>query len=233
MRTFLRHIAPAVLLFTIVFMTAQARSAVVKQAQSTRSITGDSISLQVLGSGGNFSLHWVVPPSLSCLTFRVERAWDDAYGIGSETRWIAVGQVPGLCDVLESVPYSWVDRSAGALERGTLQYRLAVQTTGGDRFYTYSGPILLAAPEMPEIAGVYPQPASGQVHISLVLPADGRAELRLYDLSGRLISSPASHAVSFGLQSLVLDLAAVPAGSYVLDLAVGDDRLQRLVRVAR
>lgn len=233
MHSRLRHIVPAVLLCVFSGAPLAAGSLAAPHLVQAQIAAGDSIDLQVLGTGGNFSLHWVVPPSLSCLTFRVERAWDAAYGIGSDTRWVEIGQVPGLCNVLESVPYSLVDRSAGTLERGTLQYRLAVQTTGGEQFYTYAGPILLAAPEMLEIAGVYPQPASGQVRVSVVLPAEGTAKMRLYDLSGRQVAAPVSRVLSFGLQSLDLDFSGLPAGSYMLDLQVGGVHRQRLLRIAR
>ncbi|MBR9976220.1 MAG: hypothetical protein KFF77_11610, partial [Bacteroidetes bacterium] len=75
-------------------------------ALDVRYARGDSMQLRVSGNrDGRFVLRWQVPPELSCLLFRVERAVTEGYRFTEERRWVEIGVIPGLCSLFDTVPY--------------------------------------------------------------------------------------------------------------------------------
>ena len=98
-------------------------------------------------------------------------------------------------------------------------FSVAVET-GGDL------PIAVA------LRSVYPNPFSTSTRISLDLPDAGTVTLRLYDVTGRLVSRIAeSSLLPAGTHEFRLDGASLPSGVYLLDMVAGEVRLSRTVVV--
>ncbi len=201
--------------------------------QFPNTLLTDSIALAVLGDVNDFVLHWSVPPELSCLTFTVERAWSPDYAIPSDIRWIELGIVPGLCNVLETVPYSYIDRGSEAISNGVLQYRLAVRLTGGEQLYSYSEILLLSTPDRLEITGMYPQPATDAVTVSMLLASPDAVQVRLFDTAGRLMTSLPQQLLQAGLHPVTINVSSLPTGLYFFELRTADATTRQLLRVTR
>lgn len=199
-----------------------------RQAQST-----DSLNLTVLGDGSHFVLHWSVPPELSCLEFTVERVWSPGYTLASDAQWIELDVVPGFCDIFETVPYSYVDRSREAIDNGSMQYRLRVRKTGGEIFYSYSEIIPLSTPERFEITGMYPQPATHAVTVSLLLAAPAPVQIQLSDSAGRLLTTLPQQLLQAGQQSVSIDVSGLPTGFYFCEMRTADAVTMQTLRVIR
>ena len=199
----------------------------------TSSVLSDSIDLTVLGEDGQFLLRWVAPPRFSCLTYKVERAWSQEYVITPDARWIEVGDVAGICNVDQSIPYSYRDGSAGTLRDGSIQYRLFVKTLTGEEFHVYSEMLLISAPQVVEIVGLFPQPAARTLSVSALLPSASTATVRMYNSLGRMVYASERKIVSPGLHVVPVDVASLPSAFYLLELATADASATRLVRVLR
>lgn len=79
----------------------------------------------------------------------------------------------------------------------------------------------LPASRAPLLLSAVPNPSSGPAVIRFALPAAGRAELGLYDASGRLVRTLADNAVlPAGAHAMVCG-GHLPAGAYVVRLKAG------------
>jgi hypothetical protein len=94
-------------------------------------------------------------------------------------------------------------------------YRLAVKDADGR--IKYSRIISLINPvDKALLAAVYPNPASGPaVTAEIVSPASGKAELRIVDQTGKMVSRLQVAIVS-GVNKIPVDISSLPAGQYNL-----------------
>jgi hypothetical protein len=151
---------------------------------------------------------------------RVELDWFAADGAGlvasvyrraSDTDWRRLDTV----DADGSGHLRYVDHTAAA--GGRYAYRLAYQDHGIERFTTE------AWVELPEsslaLKGLRPNPAVGDLAVSLSLPSEGSARLDLIDVTGRVRLTRDVGTLGAGRHVVPLGLAAsVPAGIYWLRL---------------
>ena len=89
-----------------------------------------------------------------------------------------------------------------------------------------------------ELAPAVPNPARAGVSIEFTLPRTSAATLRVYDISGRLVSTLLAGPQPAGTRSLRWDGreasgATAPAGLYFYELRVGNHRLARRTLVAK
>ncbi len=100
---------------------------------------------------------------------------------------------------------------------------LAGRRSGAEMF---RDTIRVLAPTRPALAKAFPNPASRLVNISLELPDDCRAELSVYDVTGRKVCTLLSGILPAGYHTLFWDGGngrgqRCPSGVYFLDLKVG------------
>ena len=189
----------------------------------------------------------VAPPSGSLVTHAASNgaggqrvAWSldaggqsDVYSLDVDgTGAPQAGQPPGG-EVIESGPapedpVAWFDNTSQSpliewLEDGQLRVRRLLALTGIEPPLE-RGPIALAPPS--------PNPQRGDAMLVRFTAPAGGAELRLYDLGGRLVREQRADSPG-GSQSLTLGgLAALAPGVYTLQLeAAGFSRSRRVVRV--
>ena len=63
-----------------------------------------------------------------------------------------------------------------------------------------------------------PNPAARNISISYTLPEGGPVSLKLYDMTGRLVTTIASGQQSAGTHNCRFESLALPRGVYVLEL---------------
>ncbi|UOG77118.1 RICIN domain-containing protein [Hymenobacter tibetensis] len=79
---------------------------------------------------------------------------------------------------------------------------------------------------------VYPTVTSSDLHFRYNAPASQRLHLRLLDLTGRVVVPQLERAVSVGENAVTVPVAAVSAGTYLLQVDTPDGQLVRRVIVA-
>jgi hypothetical protein len=202
-------------------------------ADERSTVSSDSIVLHVTGEGEHFFLHWIAPRLYSCLEYEVERAWSQDYRIADETDWIRIGDVPGICFVDESIPYSFTDRTSGTLTEGSVQYRLYIKTLDGQEYYSYSEVLLVSHPERIRILDVYPQPASQDVTVSVVAPSFSNVSYRIFNTLGQLVASVPDVLTGSGLHIIPVEVSGLPSGHYQLEISTGDGVAHKVLRILR
>lgn len=88
-------------------------------------------------------------------------------------------------------------------------------------------------PALPAIAGIAPNPASGQVSVSLHLPRACRGTLALYDALGARVATLADGDLGVGSRTVTWEAAGIPNGVYFCRLITPDGVSVARLTVAR
>ncbi|MBN1434113.1 T9SS type A sorting domain-containing protein [Candidatus Fermentibacterales bacterium] len=144
--------------------------------------------------------------------------------------------IPVACeDPASPVRIYWDDHNWEVLGFGDYESAVGVERFCGDRFY-FSDPdmglihryceSMGGAGEPPAETGLslgaFPNPFADEVLLEIELPAPGRAALRIFDLTGRLVSTLLDTTMPAGPASCSFDAGWLPAGVYIARLRAGD-----------
>jgi len=76
--------------------------------------------------------------------------------------------------------------------------------------------------EIKTSVSVYPNPAKSEVNFEVTTSEISDMEVTMFDVAGKVVvPSFASTKLESGTNKLTIDLADIPAGSYILRIAVG------------
>lgn len=192
----------------------------------------DSIILRIEGERDGLVLRWVAPPLFSCLTYEVERAWTPSFSATAEPEWKQIGTVPGICNVSEYIPYSYVDPLTAEISAGRIRYRLSGETLGGWKFEFYSEDHLLALPNRIELVDLYPLPATQILTVTIAVQQPQTASMQVFSSAGRRVLRLAAR-LKGGVSTQTLDIASLPAGPYVLEIRTRNDALRKTIHIIR
>lgn len=154
--------------------------------------------------GQGTALSWTTASELQSASFSVESQ------AGADAPWQAVSRQAAAGNSATTRQYAALD--ARPLT-GTRYYRLHQLDQDGTGHYSATVAVRGLGTELTALAA-YPNPATGQVHLSGPLAAGTTARVRLLDALGRVarqVSGPATQA------AFDLPLAGLPAGLYVLE----------------
>ena len=70
----------------------------------------------------------------------------------------------------------------------------------------------------------YPNPAVDRSNMEITVAKAGKAVIRIYDLSGKLVYSESLGTLSEGVHTRVVDCQALPHGMYLVNVVVGSQR---------
>jgi uncharacterized repeat protein (TIGR02543 family) len=113
-------------------------------------------------------------------------------------------------DWMEITGFNPVAASCGAAARPAIQQVQAVDETSA----TYAK------------TGIYPNPASGQVHIGFVLNTAGRANIRIYFADGRLLQDLGTNNYTAGYQLVTHALRNTRPGMYNVVIRTENEKVQ-------
>ena len=70
----------------------------------------------------------------------------------------------------------------------------------------------------------YPNPAVNRSTMELTVGKAGKATMRIYDLSGRMVYSESLGTLSEGVHTRTIDCQALPHGMYLVNVVVGSQK---------
>lgn len=158
-------------------------------------------------------LRWSTATEVNNDHFTVERSQDG-------TSWTAIGEIPGAGNSTHRRDYATTDDEAPS---GMVLYRLGQTDQDGGIMHSPVVTAFLAPTSVPGMTA-YPNPAADILHVLLDRPLTG--PLILMDIHGRVVLRAAA-AMEPPDRRLQLDLASLPAGTYLLR---ADDRVLRIVK---
>ncbi len=163
----------------------------------------------------------------------------DARGrIGGDSYWQENGSV--VCDYLhvQTVPQAINDGMGGATlifrdQRGNFDWDFAVFS---QRLFD---PIFTDAEEKPELptefslSQNYPNPFNPETVIEFTLPTEGKATLRVFDVTGREVATLVNGALAAGNHRVNFDATELSSGVYFYTLNTGNSTLTRKMVLLR
>ncbi|MBL0018705.1 MAG: T9SS type A sorting domain-containing protein [Bacteroidetes bacterium] len=167
-------------------------------------------------TGAQPNLSWSTFSQINTRGFGVERS-DDGQ------QFAEVGYLNGAGTNNETLKYLWED--AGAVSDHYF-YRLRRDDLDGN--FLFSNTVELSRGQgMVGIAKVYPNPFADALSVELSSPGNGKADLVLYDLSGRKVREVLGASTAGNV--IALNGLDLPAGTYMLRVTVGNATTTRKV----
>jgi hypothetical protein len=172
-------------------------------------------------------LEWATQSEKENFGFNIDRAVTEQ---GVYTR-LNDQIIPGAGTTSIPQSYSYLDETA---EPGTTYwYRLQDVSLAGES--EFHGPIEVVVPNTLDLSlDVLGGLGGTELRLTITVGSAGPAALKLYDLSGRLVSEPWEGEASRGTQTVTTEIsAALPEGAYVVVLTQGAASASRKVVMTR
>ncbi|MDH7515834.1 MAG: M20/M25/M40 family metallo-hydrolase [Bacteroidota bacterium] len=158
--------------------------------------------------GGAVRLSWRTERETNNTGFHVERAPFPSAAFSP------VGFVAGAGNSTQPHEYRFDDAPPAS---GVFAYRLRQVDSDGTESLSRSIAVSVGVPTTPSLA-VWPNPASARASIAYSLPDGGPAVLRIVDALGRTAAIVRGGEGPEGVRSAMVDVSALPRGSYILIL---------------
>lgn len=162
-------------------------------------------------SGRDVTLKWTTSTESNNSGFDIERK----SGNGS---WLKAGFVEGKGNSSVPQEYSFADR---ALATGTYNYRLKqIDFNGNFEYHELSNLVSIGIPDKFALSQNYPNPFNPTTKINFDMPVDGRATIKLFDISGREVASVLSDFRPAGYHTVTFNASGLSSGVYFYRLSV-------------
>jgi hypothetical protein len=177
-------------------------------------------SFIVTASNSTIILSWNTATEVNNYGFDVERRIISNQQINqpSTDAWLKDGFVQG--DGTSNAPhnYSFTDNIGNA---GTYSYRLKQIDNSGTFKYSMETQVTIEAPKIFSLAQNYPNPFNPTTTISFSLPSNSFVSLRIFDITGREITTIVSEEMPAGNYSRQWNASNMPSGIYFYRIQVG------------
>ncbi|MCC7246792.1 MAG: T9SS type A sorting domain-containing protein, partial [Saprospiraceae bacterium] len=149
-------------------------------------------------------LEWATETENNLQSFTLERSADGV------SQWIA------LADIAPNAGKRYVFEDNTNLKKS--YYRLKINDL--DETSSLSSIVAIERSDRGAVAAVYPNPVSGLLYIQIEADEESDASIRVHSLDGRLMLE-AAHSLFKGSNQIPLDMSAMPAGAYILNVTDG------------
>ncbi len=147
----------------------------------------------------NVLLKWTTSSELNNSGFDIERK-DNV-----NNSWRKIGSVAGHGNSATENKYTYPDNN---LVSGTYTYRLKqIDYNGNYKYYDLQNEVVIGVPKKFVLNQNYPNPFNPATKITFEIPKDEYISLRLYDISGREITSLINTNLSAGYHTVALNAA--------------------------
>ena len=160
-------------------------------------------------NGRDVTLNWTTSSETNNSRFEIER---------SETtgQWSKVGSVQGNGTVFSPVNYSFTDRD---LNTGSYNYRLKqIDFNGNFKYFNLNNEVNIGIPAKFGLSQNYPNPFNPSTKINFDLPVDGKVTLKIFDISGREVSTLINEFRSAGYYTIDFKADNLSSGIYLYTL---------------
>jgi len=163
-------------------------------------------------SNNNVTLNWSTASETNNSGFDIER--------NSNGQWSKIGNVTGNGTTPISNNYSFTDRN---LTSGIYNYRLKqIDFNGNFEYFNLNSEVNIGVPAKFELSQNYPNPFNPSTQINYNLPVDGKVSLRLFDMSGKEISTIVNEVKTAGYYSVSFNAGNLPSGVYFYSIEAND-----------
>jgi len=170
-------------------------------------------SFHSLVNVNNVTLNWTTVSEINNSEFQIERKYQGT--------WETIGYVQGNGTTSIPQTYDFIDRN---IQSGKYQYRLMqIDFNGNFEYFNLNNEVVIGVPEKFNLSQNYPNPFNPTTTINYTLPKDGIVTLKIFDISGKEITTLVNdHKVS-GYYSVDFNASALPSGVYFYRIQTGNN----------
>ncbi|NUN10192.1 MAG: T9SS type A sorting domain-containing protein [Ignavibacteriaceae bacterium] len=162
-------------------------------------------------SGTSVNLNWSTATEVNTKSFEIERK--------STGEWNKVGSVSASGNSTEIRNYVFTD---AGLSAGKYSYRLRIVDFDGTFKYSPAAEVNVGMPMEFSLSQNYPNPFNPSTVISFQLPVSGKVSLKVYDVTGKEVSTLVNEVKEAGYHSVKFDASDLTSGMYVYELKSGN-----------
>jgi hypothetical protein len=164
-------------------------------------------------TSNNVTLKWTTVKEINNAGFDIERKKSNG------TTFEKVGFVTGKGNTYSNSNYVFSDNK---LSSGVYNYRLKQTDYNGDfTYFNLSSVINISVPDKFSLSQNYPNPFNPTTKIDYNLPTDANVSLKIYDVTGRLISTLVNEKKLAGYYTNEFDAVNIASGVYFYRLQAG------------
>lgn len=157
-------------------------------------------------NNNNLTLNWSTSAETNNSGFDIERSST----VNNE--WSKIGFVEGNGTSSTQNSYSFPDRD---LKTGRYNYRLKqIDFNGNFEYFNLGSEVSIGIPDKFKLSQNYPNPFNPSTKINYDLPADGKVNLTLFDISGREVATIVNEVQQAGYYSYTFNGANLSSGIY-------------------
>ncbi len=168
-------------------------------------------------TNNNVSLKWTTSSELNNSGFDIERRSSEV-----NTGWSKIGYAEGYGNSNETKSYSFNDNS---LNTGKYSYRLKqIDFNGNFEYFDLQNEIIIGVPTRFELSQNYPNPFNPSTKINFSVPVDSKVSLKIYDISGKLVSTLLNNEFkTANYYTVDFNGVNLSSGTYFYSLQSGDN----------
>jgi len=154
----------------------------------------------------NVKLNWTTSFEQNNSGFDIERKQ------ASVNEWTKVTNIAGAGNTNSQINYSFNDNF---LSTGKYNYRLKqVDFNGNYKYYELANEVTVGIPAQFSLSQNYPNPFNPATKINYDLPLDSKVSIKIFDLTGREISSLVNQVQPAGYHTVSFNASALSSGIY-------------------
>ncbi|MBS1516472.1 MAG: T9SS type A sorting domain-containing protein [Bacteroidetes bacterium] len=158
------------------------------------------------------TLNWSTVAEINNSGFDIERS--------SNGIWTKAGFVSGNGTSGSVNNYSYTDKN---LNSGNYNYRLKqIDFNGNFEYYNLSNEVNIGIPAGFSLSQNYPNPFNPSTTINFDIPEDGKVSLKMYDMSGKEVSTLVNEIKTAGYYSVSFNASNLSSGIYFYELNSGN-----------
>ncbi len=163
-----------------------------------------------LVNGRDVTLNWTTASENNNSHFNIERSMVNG-------QWSMVGSVQGNGTTLSSMNYSFTDRG---LNTGLYYYRLKqIDFNGNFKYYNLNNEVNVGIPTKFDLLQNYPNPFNPSTKINYDLPFDGKVTLKIFDMSGKEVSTLVDDVQVAGYYTINFNASNLSSGIYLYKIS--------------
>lgn len=200
----------------------------VKVADAPLPVNLESFTFNV--NSNNVSLKWVTSEEINNAGFEIYRL-KDGEDLNNPALWTKTGYVTGKGNKSGFTQYSFNDNK---LNSGKYHYRLKQIDYNGDFiYYSLSGLVNIAMPEKFEMRQNYPNPFNPVTSIDYNIPANGRVTLKIFDMTGKEVTTLVDKEQAAGYYSVNFDASKLSSGNYIYRLETNNNSIVKILTLVK
>lgn len=151
------------------------------------------------------SLNWTTTSETNNSGFEIQRS-------AANGQWTRVAWISGKGTSVIPNNYTYADRN---LNSGSYSYRLKqVDYNGAFEYFNLNNEVVIGAPDRFAVSQNYPNPFNPVTKINFDLPYDSKVSIKLFDISGKEISTLTNNPMSSGYHTISFDASSLTSGVY-------------------